>query len=175
MFEKISPIKSSSEKKKACKTPTPRVVVVEQPLRLKSERSQDDQVLLKERAVGTKIGAASAQAAKAVSKASVKEKAAQAQTESKHVQCDIFPINPPLYSDAESFSRVVSIKRVFFCPIYKTVRADIIVQKIYLGDDRMTRVSQEKTVLLRELKYSDPLLFTAYLETLYTPKLKHAK
>ena len=161
MFEKISPIKSSSEKKKACKTPTPRVVVVEQPLRLKSERSQDDQVLLKERAVSAKMGAASAHS--------------QAQTESKHVQCDIFPINPPLYSDAESFSRVVSIKRVFFCPVYKTVRADIIVQKIYLGDDRMTRVSQEKTVLLRELNYSDPLLFTAYLETLYTHKLKHAK
>ena len=151
-------------------------MVVEQPVRLRSERSQDDhQVLLKERAAGAKMGAAKAEAAKTVPKPSFKEKAARAQTESKHVQCDIFPVNPPLYSDAESFSRVVSIKRVFFCPVYKTVRADIIVQKIYLGDDRMTRVSQEKTVLLRELKNSDPLLFTAYLETLYTPQHKHAK
>ena len=156
MFGRFSPIKSNPEKKKASTTPPPRLMVVEKPVRLRSERSQDDQVLLKDRAVSPKMGAASAQPAKALSKPSFKKKAAQAQTESKNVQCDIFPVNPPLYSDAESFSRVVSIKRVFFCPVYKTVRADIIVQKIYLGDDRMTRVSQEKTVLLRELKYSDP-------------------
>ena len=36
MFGSISPIKSNPEKKKACRTPTPKVVVVEQPTRLKA-------------------------------------------------------------------------------------------------------------------------------------------
>jgi hypothetical protein len=118
-------------------------------------------------------GPANAQAVQTVFKAPCKKKVTAAQTESKQVQCDI--VNPPLFSDAESFSRVLSIKRVYFCPVYQRARAVIILQKVFLGDDRMTRMSQEKTVLLSELAYSDPLVFTNYLETLVAPKQKKAK
>ena len=121
------------------------------------------------------MGAANAQAVQTISKAPSKKKATAAQTESKHVQCDIFPDIPPLFSDAESFSRVLSIKRVFFCPVYQEARADIIIQKVFLGDERMSRMSLEKTVLLRELTDSDPKVFTNYLETVVVPKHKQAK
>lgn len=120
-------------------------------------------------------GAANPQAVQTVSKALCKKKATAAQTESKQVQCDIFPVNPPLFSDAESFSRILSIKRVFFCPVYQLARAEIIIQKVFLADDGVSCMSQGKTVLLRELIYSDPSVFTSYLETLVAPKHKQAK
>ena len=111
MFVSISFIKSNPEEKKCIRTPLPKVVEIDKP-------PQDDEGLYKQKAVSAKMGSANAQAVQRVSTAPGKKKTTAAQTESKHVQCDIFPINPPLLSDAESFTRVLSIKRVFFCPIY---------------------------------------------------------
>ena len=118
MFGSISPIKSNPEEKKSIRTPLPKVVQVDKPAKLMVERPQDDEGLQKQKAVSAKMGAANAQAVQSVFSAPGKKKTTSAQAESKQVQCDIFPINPPLLSDAESFTRVLSIKRVFFCPIY---------------------------------------------------------
>ena len=118
MFWSISPIKSNPEEKKSIRNPLPKVVQVDKHAKLMVERPQDDECLQKQKAVSAKMRAANAQAVQRVSTAPGKKKTTAAQTESKHVQCDIFPINPPLLSDAESFSRVLSIKRVFHCPIY---------------------------------------------------------
>ena len=87
---------------------------------------------------------------------------------SQEIQCDIF--HPPLYQDMLSFTRILSIKRVFYCQVHKSMRADLNVQKVFWGDDRHTRIADTERVNLRDLKFSDPTIFIHFLEKILTPK-----